>query len=78
MLSGGGPACLRIRVVLTQNELATVNPRFMFTKNLYEKLVECVNKHYRTELVPKDFADPKFFDELMEAQDAIERIFEIQ
>lgn len=75
MRNGGGPACLRLRVVLTEEELKAVNPKFLFTEELYEALVECIKKHYRTSLVAKDLADPKFFNEAQEAFDALDRIF---
>lgn len=78
MRSGGGPACLRLRVVLTENELAAVNPNFMFTEELYDALVQCIQKHYRTELIPENFSDPAFLDESMAAHRAIEKIFGIE
>ncbi|MBA3602127.1 MAG: N-succinylarginine dihydrolase [Parachlamydiaceae bacterium] len=78
MRSGGGPACLRIRVVLNEDELAAVNPRFLFTEELYNSLASCIKKNYRTVLLPEDIANPQFFDECMEAYSAIEKIFGIE
>jgi len=76
MCSGGGPACLRLRVVLNENELNAVNPRFLFTDELYQALNTLIKKHYRTELYPKDLADPQFFKEAQEAREAIEALFQ--
>ncbi len=78
MRNGGGPACLRIRVVLNEDELAAVNPRFLFTEELYNSLVICIKKNYRTVILPEDIADPKFFEECMETYRAIEQIFGIE
>jgi succinylarginine dihydrolase len=58
MQNGGGPACLRLRVVLTERELALVHPGVMLTDALYEKLVEWVNRHYRESLAPEGLRDP--------------------
>ncbi|MBA3237208.1 MAG: N-succinylarginine dihydrolase [Parachlamydiaceae bacterium] len=75
MRNGGGPACLRLRIVLTEAELQAVNPHYLFTEELYDKLVACIKKHYRTSLVAKDLADPVFFKEAQAAYDALDKIF---
>ncbi|WP_197472452.1 N-succinylarginine dihydrolase, partial [Oleiphilus sp. HI0067] len=35
MKNGGGPACLRLRVALNENELAAIHPGVLFTDQLY-------------------------------------------
>lgn len=75
MRNGGGPACLRIRVVLNEDELAAVNPRFWLTDELYEALVGCIKKHYRTVLQPEDLVDYRFYEESLQAHREIEKIF---
>ncbi|STI65403.1 N-succinylarginine dihydrolase [Escherichia coli] len=40
MANGGGPACLRLRVVLTQEERRAVNPAVMMNDTLFNALNE--------------------------------------
>ena len=57
MRNGGGPACLRLRVTMTEREWAQVNPGNKFSPDLYEKLKAWINKHYRESLAPEDIRD---------------------
>jgi len=47
MRNGGGPACLRLRVSLTEAEWAQINPGNQFSIGLYEELKTWINAHYR-------------------------------
>ena len=47
MCNGGGPACLRLRVVLTDRELAAVAPGVLLTEALHASLTAWVRRHYR-------------------------------
>lgn len=58
MANGGGPACLRLRIVLTEEELARVTPSVILTNVLYDQLVAWVHRHYRDMLSPDDLVDP--------------------
>ncbi len=71
MRNGGGPACLRLRVVLGEDELAAVNPNFLLNERLYKKLKEWINKHYRDRLHLNDLFDPKLHIESCDALDAL-------
>ena len=46
MNNGGGPACLRLRVVLDEDQLGAVHPGVLFTNALYAKLRDWVNRNY--------------------------------
>ncbi|MEW6981508.1 N-succinylarginine dihydrolase [Colwelliaceae bacterium 6471] len=74
MQNGGGPACLRLRVALTEQELAAVNPACLLTNALYDQLVVWVNKHYRDKLVTEDLRDPQL---LMESRSALDELSQI-
>jgi len=63
MRNGGGPACLRLRIVLSPEEVAAVLPSVWLTDDLYRRLVDWVERHYRNELVFDDLADPNLLDE---------------
>ena len=74
MRNGGGPACLRLRVVLTKAELAAVNPGVMLTDTLYAKLTAWAKKHYRETLSPLDLVDPALVGESQRALDELTTI----
>ena len=71
MRNGGGPACLRLRVTLTQAEWEKVNKGQVFTPNLHERLNSWVNKHYRETLAPEDLPDPHLMIESFAALDEL-------
>lgn len=72
MGNGGGPACLRLRVVLTSAELAAVNSAFLLTVEKIEALQNWVNMYYRETLSVDDLASPTFADECRAAAEALE------
>lgn len=74
MKNGGGPACLRLRVVLNENELRETNPSIFMNDQLYTSLVSWVNRFYRDRLTEKDLADPKLQKDNQEALDTLTQI----
>lgn len=74
MRNGGGPACLRLRVVLTPAELAALPPGVLLTETTYAALVAWVKKHYREKLTAADLADPALLEETRRALDALTRL----
>ena len=50
MRNGGGPACLRLRVVLNDDELKAMHHGVLLTDSLYERLTTWVEAHYREAL----------------------------
>lgn len=76
MKNGGGPACLRLRVVLNDAELASIQPRVLLTEELYKDLVGWVNRHYRDRLTYEDLTDPQLLIEMREAANQLENILE--
>lgn len=71
MRNGGGPACLRLRVVLSDEELAAANPNFLLDDEKFDALEAWANGHYRDRLTPDDLKDPDFMDEALAAIDAL-------
>ena len=59
MRNGGGPACLRLRVALSEREARAMHQGVIMTEALYHRLVAWVEKHYRDRLEPSDLADPQ-------------------
>jgi succinylarginine dihydrolase len=77
MRNGGGPACLRLRVVLTEAELAATNPAQRFDAALHDRLIAWANSHYRDRLSPADLADPQLLVESRRALDALSGILDL-
>jgi succinylarginine dihydrolase len=77
MRNGGGPACLRLRVGLTQAERAATNPHVIFTDALHATLVSWVNRHYRDRLTFDDLRDPQLLEESRRALDELSQILHL-
>ena len=71
MRNGGGPACLRLRIVLTEAELAAVNPAQRITDAKIAELGAWADRHYRDQLRETDLADPSLLDEVRLALDEL-------
>ncbi|NMM37317.1 MAG: N-succinylarginine dihydrolase [Glaciimonas sp.] len=76
MRNGGGPACLRLRVALTDAEAAAMHQGVIMTEGLYASLVAWVEKHYRDRLSPDDLADPMLALEIQTALEALRTILD--
>tara|TARA_R110001632_G_scaffold60284_3_gene146368 strand:- start:38485 stop:39831 length:1347 start_codon:yes stop_codon:yes gene_type:complete len=74
MSNGGGPACLRLRVALTEAEQKAINPSTLMNDALFERLNTWVDAHYRDELHEADLADPKL---LIESRNALDELTQI-
>jgi succinylarginine dihydrolase len=74
MHNGGGPACLRLRVVLTAAERAAVNTQSWMTPEQLDALEAWVRAHYRDRLVLADLADPALLDESRTALDRLTQL----
>ncbi|RMH28785.1 MAG: N-succinylarginine dihydrolase [Planctomycetota bacterium] len=71
MRNGGGPACLRLRVVLTDDELSAVHQGVILTPTLYSRLVDWVERHYPETLSPAELADPLLARGCLDALDEL-------
>jgi succinylarginine dihydrolase len=74
MRNGGGPACLRLRVTMSEAQLAAAHRGVLLTDALYDRLVAWVNQHYREELRAGDLADVKLLEE---SRAAVAKLHEI-
>ena len=77
MHNGGGPACLRLRVPLEEQEILAVKADVFFSEALHQALAAWVSKHYRDRLLPADLQDPKLARETMTALDELTRILKL-
>jgi succinylarginine dihydrolase len=74
MKNGGGPACLRLRVALSQAQIDSIQPRVLLNDALYNDLKLWIERHYRDRLSFEDLRDPKLVIELKAAAAELEPI----
>ncbi|MBP2197469.1 N-succinylarginine dihydrolase [Pantoea cypripedii] len=77
MYNGGGPACLRLRVVLTQAERQALNPAVLMNDRLFATLNHWVDRHYRDRLTQADLADPQLLREGRTALDELTQLLDL-
>ena len=77
MRNGGGPACLRLRVVLTPDELEAANQAQRLDAVLHGRLEDWARRRYRDRLPPADLADPALLDETRAALDELTQILDL-
>lgn len=77
MNNGGGPACLRQRIRLTDEERAAVKARVFLDAGLAAELEAWIRTHYRDRLAVRDLGDPALARESMTALDALTRILRL-
>jgi succinylarginine dihydrolase len=77
MENGGGPACLRQRIVLTGAERAAVAARVFWDEQLGGELEAWVRRHYRDRLTAADLADPLLVREVLTALDELSRLLRL-
>jgi len=77
MRNGGGPACLRLRVPLCDDEERALGARVLLDDALDEALTAWVDRHYRDRLAPHDLADPALAREGMTALDELTLILRL-
>lgn len=77
MRNGGGPACLRIRLPLNEQELAAMHQSVLVNDQLLDILTQWVLKHYRTQLLAEDLRDPLLMEESLEALNELTQILDL-
>ncbi len=77
MRNGGGPACLRLRVVLNSTEEASLAGVGLVDLAMCGSLEAWAKKHYREELSPEELGDPALLDEGRTALDELTTILNL-
>ncbi|MGI2111317.1 N-succinylarginine dihydrolase [Shewanella frigidimarina] len=77
MQNGGGPACLRLRVAMNEQEVAAVNQNTLMNDTLFTRLNTWVDRHYRDQLTVNDLADPQLIIESRTALDELTQILKL-
>ncbi len=68
MANGGGPACLRLRVVA---DPATIDPRFLVDTGRLDRLAAVVEAHWPAAIDPADIGNPALIDQIERAHAAL-------
>ncbi len=68
MKNGGGPACLRLRVIA---DPATVDPRFLMSPAKADRLEALVATHWPEEIAPADLGNPALWAQCRAARAAL-------
>ncbi|MFN3451517.1 MAG: N-succinylarginine dihydrolase [Sphingorhabdus sp.] len=68
MANGGGPACLRLRVVA---DPATVDPRFIASEDKLDQIASVVAAHWPESIVPDQLGDASLIDQVRAARLAL-------
>ena len=68
MANGGGPACLRLRVVA---DPTTVDPRFMADEAKLDRMADVIAEHWPESIAPDQLADPALVEHVQKARLAL-------
>ena len=77
MNNGGGPACLRLRVAMSEAEIAAMHQGILFTDRLHGQLVDWVEDNYREQLSEDDLRDPELPGEVERALLELAKILDL-
>lgn len=77
MRNGGGPACLRLRVPLQEDELQAMHQSILINEKLLTQLETWVKTHYRSQLHADDLADPLLINECFTALDELTQLLNL-
>ncbi len=78
MRNGGGPACLRLRVAMTDDEIDACHQGVLLDEDTIDDLQAVVRKTYRDRLEAPDLADPEFANECRTAREALLEVLDLQ
>ena len=77
MMNGGGPACLRFKVVVNNDEFDQINNKFLLSSKKLMDLRALVSKHYRDKLNPEDLLDIKLMQESYTFLDELTQLLDL-
>jgi succinylarginine dihydrolase len=75
MANGGGPACLRLRVVA---EPEAVDPRFIADEGKLDRLARVVEAEWPERIAPEDLLDPALWTRMEEARAALLEVLDLE
>lgn len=74
MHNGGGPACLRLRVPMSDEAFHRMNQQYVLTDKKIAQLRSCIEQYYPDKITPRDFLNPDLRTQCRQAVDALHAI----
>lgn len=71
MKNGGGPACLRLRVAVSEAAFAAIDPRFLLDGAKADALERLIETHWPESIAPDDLGNPALWETAWEARRAL-------
>jgi succinylarginine dihydrolase len=78
MKNGGGPACLRLCMVLSGKERRAIYPGVIFSHELYTKVRDCIMRYYPDNFSVKELQDPGFRRGILRAYAKIYELLQLE
>ncbi|MCI5050040.1 MAG: N-succinylarginine dihydrolase [Rickettsiales bacterium] len=77
MRNGGGPACLRLRVPVTDAHLQAMHQGIRFTPRLHDRLKTLIEQNYPDSLTPQDLLKPDHIPQFWDTHKAIQSLLSL-
>lgn len=71
MRNGGGPACLRLRVAVSDAAFAAIDPRFLLDQAKADRMAAVIEAHWPETIAPDDLGDPALWRQCRTARAAL-------
>jgi succinylarginine dihydrolase len=68
MNNGGGPACLRLRVLVSQDAEHSINPAHILTERSADRLEAVIARHWPEQVGASDLGAPDYWRQTAEAR----------
>ncbi|WP_133031119.1 N-succinylarginine dihydrolase [Sphingomonas sp. PP-CE-1G-424] len=73
MRNGGGPACLRLRVQVDEDALASIDPRFLLNETICTRIEDVIAREWPEAIGFDDLGDPQLWERCARARAAMTR-----
>ncbi len=77
MDGGGGPACLRLRIPLREDEIDQLPSQRLWSEPLDAELRRVINETYPTRVTIDDLARSEFMEQAIHARDRVAAILQV-
>jgi len=71
MRNGGGPACLRLRVAVSAQAMAAIDPRFLLDEARCDRLQSVIERFWPDQIAPDDLGTPALWEQCRAARGAL-------
>ena len=77
MKNGGGPACLRLRVAVSEAAYAAIDPRFLLDDAKADALERLIETHWPESIAPDDLGNPALWETAWESRRALLKLLDL-